>query len=141
MSKKGFKKFLVGAGIGAAITALFTTEKGRAYQKKIASACEELINKLKEVDVEEVKENVKNKIEEIKTELADLDKEKAKDIAAKKAKDIQEKSKELALYAKEKGTPVLQEMTENLREEAIKVTKKVLKKLENSKKEDKKEEK
>ena len=32
MSKKGMGKFLIGAGIGAAITALFTTEKGKEYQ-------------------------------------------------------------------------------------------------------------
>lgn len=130
MSKKGFKKFLVGAGIGAAITALFTTEKGRAYQKKIASACEELINKLKEVDVEEVKENVKNKIEEIKTELADLDKEKALDIAKTKAKTLENKAKDLVKYAKEKGTPLVEKAAANLKEETIKATKSILKKLE-----------
>ena len=140
MSKKGFG-FLVGAGIGAAITALFTTEKGKEYQVKISKMCEDIIAKAKDIDADDVKENVTKKVNEIKAELQDLDKEKVKDIASKKAKDIQEKSKELALYAKEKGTPVLQEMTENLREEAIKATKKVLKKLESSKKESKKEEK
>ena len=167
MRKKGFG-FLVGAGIGAAITALFTTEKGKEYQVKISKLCEDIVNKAKDVDIDDVKENIEKKVNEIKTELQDLDKEKVKDIASKKAKDIQEKSnsrliglkinklnekilfkfirlnskyKELALYAKEKGTPVLQEMTENLRDEAIKVTKKVLKKLESSKKESKKEEK
>ena len=140
MSKKGFG-FLVGAGIGAAITALFTTEKGKEYQVKISKMCEDIINKVKDIDADEVKENVTNKVNEIKAELADLDKEKAKDIASKKAKEIEAKAKELAVYAKEKGTPVLQEMAENLRDEAIKVTKKVLKKLENSKKEAKKEEK
>ena len=102
---------------------------------------DEQLNKAKDIDADDVKENVTKKVNEIKAELQDLDKEKVKDIASKKAKDIQEKSKELALYAKEKGTPVLQEMTENLREEAIKATKKVLKKLESSKKESKKEEK
>lgn len=136
MSKKGFG-FLVGAGIGAAITALFTTEKGKEYQVKISKMCEDMINKAKDLDADEVKENVTKKVNEIKAELQDLDKEKAKDIASKKAKEIEEKAKELAVYAKDKGTPVLQEMAENLRDEAIKVTKKVLKKLESTKKEEK----
>ncbi len=136
MSKKGFG-FLVGAGIGAAITALFTTEKGKEYQVKISKMCEDMINKAKDIDADEVKENVTKKVNEIKAELQDLDKEKAKDIASKKAKEIEAKAKELAVYAKDKGTPVLQEMAENLRDEAIKVTKKVLKKLESTKKEEK----
>ena len=135
MSKKGMGKFLVGAGIGAAITALFTTEKGREYQAKISSMCEEFIKKVREMDSEEVKTNIENKIADIKNELATLDKEKAKDKAKKLAKDIETKTKELAVYAKEKGTPVMEEMAEKLRVEAVKATKAVLKKLEKSKKE------
>ena len=134
MSKKGMGKFLVGAGIGAAITALFTTEKGKEYQAKISSMCEEMIKKVREMDSKEVKENIENKIAEIKKELADLDKEKAKEKAKKLAKDIEVKTKELAAYAKEKGTPVMEDMAEKLRVEAVKVTKEVLKKLEKSKK-------
>ena len=134
MSKRGMGKFLVGAGIGAAITALFTTEKGKEYQAKISSMCEEMIKKVRELDSNEVKENIENKIADIKTELAELDKEKVKEKAKKLAKDIEVKTKELAKYAKEKGTPVMEEMAENLRVEAVKATKAVLNKLEKSKK-------
>ncbi|MBR1377030.1 MAG: YtxH domain-containing protein [Bacilli bacterium] len=129
MSKKGFGKFAIGAGIGAAITALFTTEKGKEYQVKISDLCEDIINKIKNMDAGEVKDNIEEKVKEIKAELADLDKEKAKDIALEKAKQLEEKTKDLAAYAKEKGTPVLEEMTENLRKEAVKATKKILEKL------------
>ena len=48
---------------------------------------------------------------------------------------ISQKAKKLAVYAKEKGTPVLEEMTENLRKEAVKATKSILKKLEKKDKE------
>ncbi len=130
MSKKGFRKFLVGAGIGAAITALFTTEKGREYQAKIAKACDDLKNKLKDIDLDDVKESINTKIDEIKEELKDLDKEKALDIAKTKAKVLENKAKELVKYAKEKGTPVLEKAAANLKDETIKVTKKILKKLE-----------
>ena len=58
MSKKGMGKFLVGAGIGAAITALFTTEKGKEYQAKISTMCEEFIKKVREMDSDEVKTNI-----------------------------------------------------------------------------------
>ena len=127
---KGFGKFAIGAGIGAAITALFTTEKGKVYKEKITDFIDDAIAKLKEVDPSDVKDVVEAKIKEIKEDLKDLDAEKAKDIASEKAAVIEEKTKELVKYAKEKGTPVLQEMTENLRKEAIKATKKITKKLE-----------
>ncbi len=130
MSKKGLGKFLTAAGIGAAITALFTTEKGKEYQAKIVALCEDIKNKLKDVDLEDVKETINTKIEEIKAELKDLDKEKALDIAKTKAKVLENKAKDLAKYAKEKGTPVLEKAAANLKAETIKVTKKILKKLE-----------
>ena len=130
MSKRGFGRFLAAAGIGAAVTALFTTEKGKVYQAKIAKACEDLKNKLKDIDYDDVKENINNKIEEIKAELKDLDKEKALDIAKTKAKVLENKTKELVKYAKEKGTPVLEKAASNLKAETIKVTKSILKKLE-----------
>lgn len=136
MSKKGMKKFLVGAGIGAAITALFTTEKGKVYQTKIANLCEDLLEKIKNIDVDEVKDNFTAKVNEIKEELKDLDKEKALDLAKEKASKLVSKSKDLAIYAKEKGTPVLEKASVKLKDETIKATKKILEKLE---KEDTKE--
>ncbi len=130
MSKKGFGKFLVGASIGAAITALFTTEKGKVYQGKIADAFEDIINKIKNLDASDVKDNIEAKIEEIKAELKDMDKEKALNIAKEKAKVVEEKAKELVKYAKEKGTPALETLAGNAKKEAIKATKAILKKLE-----------
>lgn len=136
MSKKGFGKFLVGAGIGAGLTALFTTEKGKEYQKQISDMCEDLINKAKDIDVDEVKDSFEVKVNELKEELADLDKEKALKLAQKKASQIQDKASELVDYAVEKGTPVIEEAAVSLRKEAIKATKKVLKQLEAAEKED-----
>src|SRR5574344_1007974 len=108
MSKKnnGFAKFLFGAGVGAGLAALFTTKKGKEYQKTSSDYCEELINKAKNIEVEEVRDNIESKVNEIKLELVDLDKEKALKIAQKKAEQIQQKANQLVDYAVEKGTPV-----------------------------------
>ena len=76
---------------------------------------------------------LKYKIEEIKKELEDLDKEKAYAIAKRKAKEIQLKAEDLVDYAIEKGTPVLEKAATSVKEKAIVVTKEVLKKLEESK--------
>ena len=89
------------------------------------------IAKAKEIDVKEVTDDLMNKIEELKNELEDLDKEKVLAIAKKKGEQLKKKSIELVELAKEKGTPVLEKAAEGVREKAILVTKEVLKKLEN----------
>jgi len=89
-----------------------------------------LLAKVKEIDIDEVKENVENKIVEIKKELEDLDKEKALKLAKSKAKKIEKKAEELVSYAIEKGTPAIEKAADSVRTKTIEVTKQVLAKLE-----------
>ena len=130
MSKRGLGKLIAGLGIGAAIGVLFAPEKGEDTRKKLMEKFDDLCKKAKEIDIDEVKVEVEAKVEAIKEELLDLDKEKVKKIAAEKAEDIKEKIEDLAKLAKEKATPVVQDSVEELRKYAIKATKSVLKKLE-----------
>lgn len=134
MSKKGFGKFVVGAGIGAALGFLFAPKKGSDLRADLKKKMDELLEKARNIDKEEVKETIEAKIAEIKDELADLDKEKVLKIAKKKAKQIQDAAEELVDYAVEKGTPVLESTADSVRQKAIEVTKQVLTKLEKEEK-------
>lgn len=129
----GWGKFIAGAAIGATLGILFAPKKGSETRKELADKMKELVNKAKEIDMEEVKVNISLKIEEIKAELKDLDKEKAIAIAKEKGAQIKEKATELVAYAKEKGTPVLEKAASEVRDKAIIVVKEVLDKLEDSK--------
>ena len=132
MSKKksGFGKFLLGGAIGAGLGMLFAPKAGSETRKDLKVKLDELLQKVKEIDIDEVKEEFELKIYEIKNELSELDKEKVLKIAKKKSKEIEKKIEELVDYAVEKGTPVLETAANSVREKAIDLTKEVLAKLE-----------
>ena len=129
--KGGIGKLLAGVAIGTGLGILFAPRKGSETRAQLKSKMDEMLLKAKNIDAEEVKETIESKIYEIKEELESLDKEKVLDIAKKKAKQIQDMAEELVDYAIEKGTPVLENTANSIREKAIDVTKEVLDKLEN----------
>ena len=132
--KKGLGKFLLGAGIGAGLGLLFAPKKGSETRADLKATLDELAKKVKEIDVEEVKDNLEERIEEIKTGLAELDKEKVLSIAKKKGNELKKKSEELVNSAVERGTPVVQKAADDIRKKTIVVVKEVLAKLEKEEK-------
>lgn len=133
MSKKksGFGKFLIGGAIGAGLGLLFAPKKGSETRKQLKLQLDELWCKAKEVDVEELKLTFQEKVDEIKKELEELDKEKAIAIAKEKGDLLKKKSEELLKIAKEKGTPILENVAKEVKDKTIIVIKEVLNKLEN----------
>lgn len=132
-SKGGLGKFLIGLGLGAGIGMLFAPKSGEELRKELKTKLDEFINEAKKIDLAEVKNDFLNKLDILKKEIEDLDKEKVLEIAKEKSESIKEKSLELLEYTKEKGTPILEKTAEDIRKKAIDVTKEVLKKLENNK--------
>lgn len=128
--KSGLGKFVAGAAIGAGLGILFAPRKGSETRAALKEKMTELVNQIKNIDMEEVKEEFNNKVEEIKADLADLDKEKVLEIAKEKTEQLKMKAQELVDLAVDKGTPVLRDAAEEVRLKAIEVTKEVLKKLE-----------
>ena len=128
MAKKKVGTLIGGLALGAGLGVLFAPKKGSDTRKDLKKKIDELVEKAKNTDLDDVKEYIVTKTEEIENALKDLDKEKVLKIA--KAKDIEKSVKDLVNYAKKKGTPVLEEAAESLRQKAVEVTKGVLEKLE-----------
>lgn len=131
MSKKcGLGKFVLGVGVGAGLGVLFAPKKGSETREDLKNLFEEMLNKAKNIKASDVKMAIEEKIEDIKAGLADLDKEKVLSIAKEKGAQLKAKCEDLVIYAKEKGTPVVEKTAEKLRLKTIDVVKNVLDKLE-----------
>ena len=78
MNKKG--KFILGAGLGLGLGLLLAPKSGKETRKDLMDKCNELLNKVKNMDPDEVKENITEKVTELQNEIRALDKEKAKEI-------------------------------------------------------------
>ena len=133
MSKKkgGFLKFAAGVGLGVGIGMLLAPKKGEELRKELQLKLEELLNKAKDIDISEVADDFMKRVNNLKEQLEDLDKEKVLEIAKKKSEELKIKASELVELAKEKGTPVLEKAADEVRQKAVLVTKEVLRKLEN----------
>ena len=136
--KRGLSKFLVGLSLGAGLGMLFAPESGEKLRKNLKVKLNDFLEEVKSIDIQEVKDDFVTRLDEIKLELEDLDKEKVLEIAKEKSEKLKNKTTDLIELTKEKGTPVLESFAEEIRVKAIDVTKDVLNKLENADKKSKK---
>ena len=132
MKKKGLGKFIAGIAVGAGLGVLFAPKSGEETRKELKTKIDELIEKAKEVDMNEVRDNIEKKIADIKKELSELDKEKVMSIAKEQARHIQSKCNDLVKYAKEKGTPVLEKAAQGVKDKTIEVLENTLEKIKGS---------
>lgn len=130
MSKKGLGKIVLGAGIGAGLALLFAPKKGEDLRKDIKSRIDAFMKDVNKMTVEDIKNEFTDKVDEIKKEIEDLDKEKVEKIARKKSRELQRKADDLLELAKEKGTPVLVGIADDLKHKVICACTEVINKLE-----------
>ena len=128
MSKKG--NFLLGAGLGVGLGLLFAPKSGKETRKDLAKAFDELVEKAKEIDVEEVKNAIVVKTRELENMIKDLDKETAKQLIVDKSREVKIKAQELVDLALEKGTPIVEKTAKEVKSKTAEILKSTASKLE-----------
>ncbi len=132
MSKNsGFKKFALGAIIGAGIGILFAPKKGSETRKELKDKLNDLVVKVKSLNKEDIKMAVEGKVKDIQSAVNDLDSETVLNSAKKKAKKLQGMVEELGNFIADKSTPAIDKTIDAIKVNTDKVVDSVLKKLEN----------
>lgn len=131
MSKKcnGLGKFLVGAGIGVGLGVLFAPKSGKETRADLKKKMDELVEKAKNINAEDVKATIEKKVNEIKEDLKKLDKETVASTIQAQAKKIKKKADDLVDYAVKKGTPVIEAAANEVRLSTIKTLESITAKL------------
>ena len=129
--------FVLGALVGAGLGLMFAPKKGSETRRDLKVKFDELLKKVKEIDVNEITESFEVKVQELKDSLNDLDKEKVLTVARKKASDIKDKAEDLVKLAVDKGTPILENAAEEVKEKTVEVAKEAINRLEKTEKKSK----
>ncbi len=127
--KNGVGKFLVGAGIGVGLGILFAPKSGKETRKELKEKMDELVLKAKTIKAEDVKLTIETKVEEIKEDLKNLDKETVTAAIKAGAAKIKRKADDLVNYAMEKGTPVIEAAAQEVKASTIKTLESITAKL------------
>ena len=116
MSRRGgFGKLLAGLGIGVGLGLLLSPDTGENNRKKLKEAATKSWEDLKNVDLNEVKDNLVKEFDKLKEEIKDMDADKAKKIAKEQGEALKKKMDEVIKAAKEKADPVIEKNVKELR--------------------------
>ena len=145
MSRRSISNLFLGAAIGASLGILFAPKKGREMRRDLKTKMLDLVDDAKDLSISDISGIIEEKINEIRHDLNDLDKEKVLKLAKIKRDEIKTKCEDLVNLAIDKGTPVLKDAAIEVRDKTIDVMQDMIKKLEtidlNKEKSAKKEEK
>lgn len=132
--KHHFGTLIAGVGIGVGLGLLFAPQEGAKTRKELKKKMDDLITYLKGIDYNEVKDNLIEKVENLKNELENLDKERVLEIAKVKAEEIKKGAEELYQAAIKQGKPVVEKAAREIKAKTVIVLKGIIDKLEDEEK-------
>ena len=125
----GLGKFLLGAGIGVGLGILFAPKSGKETRQDLKNKCDDLLEKLKNIDIDDVKITIETKVNDLKEDIKNLDKETVVETVKEQAKKVKKKADELVSYAAEKATPVVEAAAKEVKKSTVKTLENITAKL------------
>ena len=125
-----FRSFATGALIGAGLGILLAPKEGSETRQDLKKSLDNLVDTIKNIDIEETKAAFFNKVNEIKNELSNLDEESAKELAEEKIQIVEEKCDELIEEAKKIETPIVEKAATEVKKNVTASLKEVVNELE-----------
>lgn len=115
MKKGKIGALIAGIGIGAAAGMLLAPKSGEETRKDIKNQAKKLGNKVKDIDLNEVKENLVRDFDKFKNEMKDMDKEKAMKLAKEQGTKLLNSCEDLINAAKEKSVPMIEKTAKDIK--------------------------
>ena len=115
MKKSKLGALVAGIGIGAAAGLLLAPKSGEETRKDIQKKAKQIGKKVKDIDLNQVKEDLVKEFDKFKNEMKDMDKEKAMKLAIEQGTKLLAKCEDLITMAKEKSAPMIEKTGKDIK--------------------------
>ncbi len=115
MKKSKLGALVAGIGIGAAAGMLLAPKSGEETRKDIQKKAKQIGKKVKDIDLNQVKEDLVKEFDKFKNEMKDMDKEKAMKLAKEQGTKLLDKCEDLITMAKEKSAPMIEKTGKDIK--------------------------
>ena len=115
MKKSKLGALVAGIGIGAAAGLLLAPKSGEETRKDKKKKAKQIGKKVKDIDLNQVKEDLVKEFDKFKNEMKDMDKEKAMKLAKEQGTKLLAKCEDLINMAKEKSAPMIEKTGKDIK--------------------------
>ena len=115
MKKSKLGALIAGIGIGAAAGMLLAPKSGEETRKDIQKKAKQIGKKVKDIDLNQVKEDLVKEFDKFKNEMKDMDKDKAMKLAKEQGTKLLAKCEDLITMAKEKSAPMIEKTGKDIK--------------------------
>lgn len=115
MKKGKVGALIAGIGIGAAAGMLLAPKSGKETRQDIKDQAKKMSKKVKDIDLNELKENLVKEFDKFKNEMKNMDKEKAMRLAKEQGTKLLNSCEDLINAAKEKSAPMIEKTGKDIK--------------------------
>lgn len=115
IKKSKIGALIAGIGIGAAAGMLLAPKSGEETRNDIKDKAKKATKKVKDIDLNQLKDDLVKEFDKFKNEIKDMDKEKAMKLAKDKGTKLLNSCENLINEAKEKSSPMIEKTAKDIK--------------------------